>query len=91
MKILYRINAEFSAIIAGYEPVRVRAFVGAVLVLLASFGIGSGGFPPQVDAVLAFLAFVVPILAGELARRKVTPVGPSDDHEALLPDDPYGD
>ena len=60
-------------VIAGYEPALVRSVVVAVFVLLAAFGIGSGDLPPQVEALLTFAAFVIPIIGGLLIRRKVSP------------------
>lgn len=59
--------------LAGYEPAVVRSFAVAVFVLLAAFGIGSGDLPGQVEAVLTFLTFIVPIAFGFLIRAKVTP------------------
>jgi len=72
--------------IAGYEPARVRAIALAVFVLLGAFGLGSGNLPTQAEAVLTFLAFGVPIVAGELIRRKVIPVKSIE-----LPADGYPD
>lgn len=74
--------------IDGYEPALVRSIVVAVFVLLAAFGIGTGDLPDQVDALLIFLTFIVPIIGGWLTRRKVMPVRSADD---LLPDNPYPD
>lgn len=59
---------------AGYEPVQARAGLSALFILLAACGIGSGKLPPQVDAGLAFIAVVSPIIAGWKARAKVSPV-----------------
>lgn len=72
--------------IDGYEPALIRSIAVAVFVLLASFGIGTGDLPPQVDAVLIFLTFIVPIVGGWLTRRKVMPVKAA---ETLLPENPY--
>ncbi|MFC5676083.1 hypothetical protein [Aeromicrobium endophyticum] len=79
-----RLSLFVSNAIAGYEPVMVRSIVVAFFAMLASFGVGSGALPAPVEGVLVFLAFVVPILAGRSARKKVTPV------EGLeLPEDHY--
>jgi len=42
--------------------------------MLAAFGIGSGDLPVQVEALLTFAAFIVPIVGGVLIRAKVSPV-----------------
>jgi hypothetical protein len=81
-----RIAAFIRDALAGYEPTLVRAFAVAVFVLLASFGIGTGDLPPQVEAVLTFLTFAVPIIGGYLTRRKVIPVA-----SVALPANPYPD
>lgn len=72
-----RISTFSREAVAGYEPVAVRAFLVAVFTMLFAFGIGTGDLPPQVDAVLTFLAFAVPIAAGFWARSKVSPVKPA--------------
>ena len=60
---------------AGYEPVLVASIVGAVVALLAGVGIPQvTNYSDQVNAVLTFLAFIAPIVAGGVARSKVTPV-----------------
>jgi hypothetical protein len=73
-------------LLTGYEPALARSIVLAVFVLLGAFGLGSGNLPPQAEAVLTFLAFIMPIAAGWLIRRKVTPVTALD---AELPADDY--
>jgi hypothetical protein len=73
-------------LLSGYEPALARSIVLAVFVLLGAFGLGSGDLPPQAEAVLTFLAFVVPIVTGWLIRRKVTPVTALDTE---LPTDDY--
>ncbi|MFI5426037.1 hypothetical protein [Aeromicrobium sp. UC242_57] len=75
-------------LIDGYEPALARSIAVAVFVLLAAFGIGTGDLPKQVDALLIFLTFIVPIVGGWLTRRKVMPVKSAAE---LLPDNPYPD
>lgn len=66
---------KFEQIIAGYEPVAVASVATAVFVLLAGLGIAVGDLPDKVNAVLAFLAVMAPMLSGWLARMRVTPTG----------------
>lgn len=73
-------------LLAGYEPALARSIALAVVVLLGAFGLGSGNLPPQAEAVLTFLAFIVPIATGWFIRRKVEPVKAQ---EPVLPDDGY--
>ena len=58
------------------EPVlawaSIVAFVGAVLVLLRSFGFGIT--EDQYNAIIGVVVVAGPIVAGVLGRRKVTPV-----------------
>ena len=57
------------------EPVRALNIVTAAVALVAAFGLDV--------PVEALLAFLVPLLGlGEVARRKVTPVGSGDDSVA---------
>lgn len=74
------------SLLAGYEPAMARSIALAVFVLLGAFGLGSGNLPPQVEAILTFLAFALPLLAGWLIRQKVIPM-----KSVELPDDPYPD
>lgn len=73
-------------LLTGYEPAMARTIALAVFVLLGAFGLGSGNLPPQVEAVLTFLAFIVPIITGYLIRQKVEPVKAQ---QTDLPDDGY--
>ena len=70
---MFLVPAFFRAAIDGYEPAVVRSVLVAVFVLLAAFGIGTGDLPPQVEALLTFATFAVPILGGFLIRAKVSP------------------
>lgn len=58
------------------EPVMTvataSAVVGAVLVLLRSFGVGIS--EDQYNAIIGVVVVAGPVVAGVLARRKVTPV-----------------
>lgn len=59
---------------AGYEPVLVASIVGAVVALLVGVGVPQvTDWTDEADAVLTFLAFIAPIVAGGVARAKVTP------------------
>lgn len=57
----------------GYEPAVAAAVVAAVFTLFAGLGIAVGDWDVKVNAVLAFVAFVAPLLAGGYTRGKVTP------------------
>lgn len=58
------------------EPARIRAVALAVVQLVAALGITLPfDLPGLVEGVLAILAFVLPLITGELIRAKVTPVG----------------
>ena len=60
---------------AGYEPVLVASIVGAIVALLVGVGIPQvTSLSDEVDAVLTFLAFLAPIVAGGVARAKVVTV-----------------
>jgi hypothetical protein len=91
MKLFHRIRSFLVSLAAGYEPVMARTIVAAFFVMLAGAGIGSGSLPPAVEAVLGFLAIIAPIVAGKLAREKVTPVEPKASQEELLPPDLYSE
>lgn len=66
---------------AGYEPVVAAQFVAAAFTLAAGLGLAVGDLPEKVNALLAFVGVVAPIIAGAYSRQKVTPV-------ALVPADP---
>lgn len=58
-----------------FEPVMVRALIAAVLQLLVGFGVTISR--EQLDAIDALVVAAIPlgtVVAGFLARRKVTPV-----------------
>lgn len=61
-------------IAAGYEPALVASFVAALFTLAAGLGIAVGDLPAKVDAVLTFIAFAAPVIAGIHTRSKVTPI-----------------
>lgn len=61
-------------IAAGYEPALVASIVAAVFVLAAGLGVTLAQWSDEADAVLTFLAFIAPILAGGYTRSKVTPL-----------------
>lgn len=59
---------------AGYEPAVVSSVVAAAFVLAAGLGITVGDLPEKANAVLTFLAFVAPLVAGRVTRGKVRTV-----------------
>ena len=69
-----RVRSFIQDVINGYEPALVRSVAVAVFVMLAAFGIGTGNLPVQVEALLTFAAFIVPLVGGVLIRAKVSPV-----------------
>ena len=71
---MYRFIEKIRRAAAGYEPALVSAIVAAGFTLAAGLGLIVGSLPEQVDAVLTFVAFVAPILAGTYTRAKVSPL-----------------
>lgn len=72
---------------AGYEPAVVKSIVAAVFLLAAELGIQTGDLPQKVDAVLRFLQFAAPLIAGISIRANVTPVSMIDDNGKTPGDD----
>jgi len=62
---------------SGYEPAVVASVAAAAFTLAAGLGLAVGDLPQKVNAVLAFLAFVAPLIAGAVTRAKVTPMSRS--------------
>lgn len=58
----------------GYEPAVVSSIVAASFVLAAGLGITVGDLPEKANAVLTFLAFIAPIVAGKVTRSRVRTV-----------------
>jgi len=69
-----RIIETVREVAGGYEPAVVSSVAAAAFVLAAGLGIGVGDLPEKVNAVLVFVAFVAPLIAGTYARAKVQPL-----------------
>ncbi|MFB8071118.1 hypothetical protein [Streptomyces californicus] len=65
-------------VLATTEPVRLRAALTSAVLALAFF-IPSLAQPDITDHIVTFGAVALPILVGESARSKVSPVDPADE------------
>ncbi|WP_311208711.1 MULTISPECIES: hypothetical protein [unclassified Aeromicrobium] len=70
----------------GYEPAVTAALVAAFFTMLSGIGLVVGDLPQKVDAVLGFVAFVAPLIAGWYARQKVAPIKTLNESEVLVSD-----
>ena len=65
-----------------YEPVLAAQIVGALFVLAAGLGLRQvDSLKDEADAILTFLAFGVPLVAGTYSRSKVAPIEKIEDGE----------
>lgn len=65
------------------EPARIRAAALAIVQLCAALGIVLPfDLPGLAEAAIGILAFVLPVITGELIRSKVTPTAAIGRHEA---------
>lgn len=69
-----RIITRIRAAAAGYEPALASSILAAGLTLAAGLGLVVGDFPEKANAILTFIAFLAPIVAGAYTRSKVIPV-----------------